>query len=201
MRKSKVMNDRSKTVLVVSRMFLAAVWISSLASIPNFRAYQDQMSSGVAIKDIVAPYASVSVFVTITSIGAWAYTSVWLRQAVDKANLNVPGTVRLSRGWAMWGWIVPIVSLWFPRMIVNDLLKSTAVADTESEINVNTWWMTWIMYSLLNSASAVYAFTDMYSSKSPINPIHPEMEIAGACLLTASYFVWTKIVTKLANTY
>lgn len=193
------MKNRTATVLASSRIFLFAVWLTALASVPGYRSFQDQLESGIDPKKIVTIYGSVSVIVTVASIGAWIYTSRWLRDAVDVANLNVPGTVRLHRGWAMWGWVAPIVSLWFPRMIVKDVLKSKQVTDVNDGINLNTWWMTWLMYSLLNSSQLSTQFLDSYFNKPPSNPIHPEIEIAGACLLTASYLVWQKIVVAIGG--
>lgn len=193
------MKNRTATVLASSRIFLFAVWLTALASVPGFRSYQDQLDSGVDPAKIATVYGSISVIVTVSSIGAWIYTSRWLREAVDTANLNVPGTVRLHRGWALWGWVVPIVSLWFPRMIVKDVLKSKQVTDVSDGINLNTWWMTWLMYSLLNSSQMSAQLLDSYLNKTPTNPIHPEMEIAGACLFTASYLVWQKIVVIIGG--
>lgn len=193
------MQSRTATVIASSRIFLFAVWATALASVPGFRSYQDQLDSGIEPNKIVTIYGSISIIVTVASVGAWIYTSRWLRDAVDTANLNVPKTVRLHRGWAMWGWVVPVVSLWFPRMIVKDLLASKRVADVNDGININTWWMTWLMYSLLNSSQLSSQFLDSYFNKPPSNPIHPEIEIAGACLMTASYLVWQKIVVAIGG--
>lgn len=193
------MQSRTATVIASSRIFLFAVWVTALASVPSFRSYQDQLDGGIEPNKIVTIYGSISIIVTVASIGAWIYTSRWLLLAVDSANLNVPKTIRLGRGWAVWGWVAPIVSLWFPRMIVKDLLISKRVSDVNDGINVNTWWMTWLMYSLLNSSQLSSQFLEAYLNKAPSNPIHPEVEIAGACLLTASYLVWQKIVAVIGG--
>lgn len=186
-------------VMTSSRIYLFAVWATAIASVPSFRSYQEQLDNGTDVKQIVTLYGSVKIMIFISSLGAWIYTSAWLKSAVDAANLQNPGSVRLKRAWAMWGWIVPIISYWFPRMIVKDLLATKPADQIDKSINLNTWWLTWVMFALLQASSDATQIVNDYLGNKPINPIHPETEIAGACLLTASYFVWQKIVAAIGE--
>jgi hypothetical protein len=53
---------------------------------------------------------------------------------------NVPASDRrYSRGWAVWGWFVPIVVLWRPKQIANDMLRSR-VGRFVSPRFVTVWW-------------------------------------------------------------
>lgn len=193
------MKNRMALVMASSRIYLFAAWAVAIASVPSFRSYQDQLDAGTDPKQIVTVYSSIKIMIFISSLGAWIYTSAWLKAAVTDANAAQPGSVRLQRGWALWGWVVPIVSYWFPRMIIKDLLKTKPVEQVDKSINLNTWWLTWLMYALIQSSAEATQIINDYLGNKPVNPIHPEMEIAGACLLTASYFVWQKIVAAIGE--
>lgn len=173
-----------KSVLTASQMLLATVWLAALVSIPSAADYQRQLDAGNKAAEIRTMYDSVAFLVSIALIVAWAVTSPWLQ-----ARVTASSQVRLSPGWARWGWVVPIVSLWFPRQIVGDLLKDGSIPRQQ----LNTWWVTWVGFSLISNLQTAMAVT----STVPFNPIQPQYEIAAACLLTASYQVWRQVVLAI----
>ena len=67
------------TVLSSSRLLLAAVWVTALASIPSRSSYQEQLDSGVKPVDITTVYDSVSFMVSVASVVTWVVTGRWLR--------------------------------------------------------------------------------------------------------------------------
>lgn len=179
------MTQRAQSVVSTSRFLLAAIWFTALVSIPSRASYQEQLDSGAKPGEITTMFDTVSLFVSIAMVLAWLTTSRWLRELVEATPQPA-----LKPAWAMWGWIVPVVSLWFPRTIVSDLLSRK----TQSErIPVSTWWLTWLGFVFTSNFGIAIAM----SSTSTTNPIMPQFEIASACLLTASYQVWVRIVTAL----
>ena len=90
-----------------------------------------------------------------------------------------------------------MVSLWFPKLIIEDLLKFRNSAQGNELIGRETltWWLTWVGFALVNNVGIVSAF----SAPDGYIPIRPELEIAGACILTASYVVWVRIVKALSQ--
>ena len=190
---AKPMSGRQ--VIASSSSLLAAVWIVALASIPSAQSYRDQLASGTAADQIVTAYDAMTVIIPITMISSWVITSLWLKRLHIAATATNPTAMRLKRPWVFWSWIVPVVSLWFPKNIIEDLLKAEGSDESKSLIGRDTltWWLTWVGFALVNNIGIVSAFdaADGYV------PIRPELELAGACLLTGAYLVWIRIVKAL----
>ena len=190
---AKPMSGRQ--VIASSSSLLAAVWIVALASIPSAQSYRDQLASGTAADQIVTAYDAMTVIIPITMISSWVITSLWIKKLHITATATNPTAMRLKRPWVFWSWIVPVVSLWFPKNIIEDLLKAEGSDEAKSLIGKDTltWWLTWVGFALVNNIGIVSAFdaADGYV------PIRPELELAGACLLTGAYLVWIRIVKTL----
>jgi len=190
---AKPMSGRQ--VIASSSSLLAAVWIVALASIPSAQSYRGQLASGTAADQIVTAYDAMTVIIPITMISSWVITSLWLKKLHIAATATNPTAMRLKRPWVFWSWIVPVVSLWFPKNIIEDLLKAEGSDESKSLIGKDTltWWLTWVGFALVNNIGIVSAFdaADGYV------PIRPELELAGACLLTGAYLVWIRIVKAL----
>lgn len=191
-----------KQVTAVSACLLISVWIVAIASIPSASSYREQLDAGKAPKDIVTLTNSVSIITLIASIGAWLITSRWLAEKYDQQVAANPESIRLSRRWVTWSWIVPVVSLWFPKLIIDDMLKDKEKQNgqistgqkTKSIVNeTRTWWFCFVLYSLMSNLKTVWVLLPTTGEV----PIHPEFELASACILTASYTVWVRIVNRI----
>jgi Domain of unknown function (DUF4328) len=57
---------------------------------------------------------------------------------------------RRARGWAFWGWIVPIVNLWFPFQIMGDIWRAGLPAGQRGETAwlPVLWWTCWLLSEL-----------------------------------------------------
>jgi hypothetical protein len=192
---AKPMSGRQ--VIASSSSLLAAVWIVALASIPSAQSYRDQLASGTAADQIVTAFDAMTVIIPITMISSWVITSLWLKKLHLAATAINPTAMRLKRPWVFWSWIVPVVSLWFPKGIVEDLLKANGSDEAKSLIGKDTltWWLTWVGFALVNNVGIVSAF----DAPDGYVPIRPELELAGACLLTGAYLVWIRIVKGLGD--
>ena len=190
---AKPMSGRQ--VIASSSSLLAAVWIVALASIPSAQSYRDQLSSGTTADQIVTAYDAMTVIIPITMISSWVITSIWLKKLHIAATAINPTAIRLKRPWVFWSWIVPVVSLWFPKNLIEDLLKANGSDEAKSLIGKDTltWWLTWVGFALVNNIGIVSAF----DAPEGYVPIRPELELAGACLLTGAYLVWIRIVKTL----
>jgi hypothetical protein len=184
-----------RQVIAASSSLLAAVWVVALTSMPSAQSYRDQLASGTAADQIVTTYDAMAVLIPITMITSWIITSLWLKKLHIAATTTNPTAMRLKRPWVFWSWIVPVVSLWFPKMLIEDLLKSEGSEEAKSLIGKDTltWWLTWVGFALVNNVGIVGAF----DPPEGYVPIRPELELAGACLLTGAYLVWIRIVKTL----
>jgi hypothetical protein len=78
---------------------------------------------------------------------------VWLWRARGNAELFCSGQHRRGRGWVIGGWFCPVVFLWFPKQIVDDVI---AASDPRTPPRfpdlrriprhglVLAWWLTWV---------------------------------------------------------
>ncbi|MDR8407764.1 DUF4328 domain-containing protein [Nonomuraea sp. 3-1Str] len=64
--------------------------------------------------------AEVAVFV----LAAGAFL-VWLRRVRANAEALLPGPHRRARPWVIMGWFVPVVNLWFPKQVVEDVWNAS----------------------------------------------------------------------------
>jgi hypothetical protein len=88
---------------------------------------------------------------------------VWLFRVRHNAEVMCKAQHRRARGWIVAGWIVPIVNLWFPKQIVDDIwLASDPMTDAGRHTLeglprhglVTAWWLCWITSLLLDRAAA-----------------------------------------------
>lgn len=195
MSKSAAKPMSGRQVIASSASLLAAVWIVALASIPSAQSYRDQLAAGTAANQITTAYDAMTVIIPITMIGSWVITSRWLKGLHLNATSINPQAIRLKLPWVFWSWIVPVVSLWYPKNLIEDLLKANGSDEAKSLIGKDslTWWLTWVGFALVNNIGIVSAF----DAPEGYVPIRPELELAGACLLTGAYLVWIRIVKTL----
>lgn len=84
----------------------------------------------------------------------------WLWRARANAELLCHTAHRRSRGWVIGAWVCPVVNLWFPKQIVDDIWRasdphhpstaSTFHADGGPTSGlVHLWWWTWIMSNII----------------------------------------------------
>lgn len=186
----KSLQERGLAVLSTSRFLLVAVWGTALSSISSSQRFQEELDKGTDPANISTFYDMMSTFTSAAMIGTWVITGFWLKQATEQT-LAAGRQTRLSPRWAFWSWIVPVVSLWFPRRMIADVLPANAENFKPNELN--TWWLTFLGFLIINDYGLVLTLQSASE-----NPINPQYDIAGACMLTASYFVWKKIVALIS---
>lgn len=69
----------------------------------------------------------------------------WFQRVRANAQVFSPAGHRKSPGWAIGGWFVPVVNLWFPRRITLDIWDASSPWGTNrSHALVNAWWTLWL---------------------------------------------------------
>ncbi|MGW0819861.1 DUF4328 domain-containing protein [Streptomyces sp. NPDC002845] len=86
----------------------------------------------------------------VVQLAAWFATGVvflvWFHRVRVNAEVFNPFGHSKTRGWAVGGWFVPIVNLWFPRRIALDIWDASSPLDTRrSHGLVNAWWAMWLI--------------------------------------------------------
>ena len=188
-----------RRVLAASSSLLAAFWIVALASIPSAQSYRDQLAAGTPAEQIITAYDALAVIITITMLFAWITTGIWLRRLHISATAVNPTAMRLKKPWAFWSWITPVVSLWFPKLFVDDLLKANGSEEAKSFAGKDSliWWLTLGSSAFLLNLAVPNPFGLDGETPADFVPIRPDLHLAAAFLLTGSYLVWIRIVKTL----
>ncbi|MGW8851880.1 DUF4328 domain-containing protein [Streptomyces xiamenensis] len=79
---------------------------------------------------------------------------MWFYRVRVNAEVFDPYGQRMKRGWAVGGWLVPIVNFWFPKKIANDIWRASAPGGERQGTGVLTaWWVLWLITVFLDRAS------------------------------------------------
>jgi hypothetical protein len=84
--------------------------------------------------------------IDVTMFGLGILFVVWFRRARINAE-RFSYRQRRARGWTFWGWIVPIVNLWFPFQIMGDIWRA-GLPDQERGKTAwlpALWWTCWLL--------------------------------------------------------
>ncbi|MEE1758999.1 MULTISPECIES: DUF4328 domain-containing protein [unclassified Streptomyces] len=83
---------------------------------------------------------------TFTYLATAVVFLVWFHRVRVNAEVFDPFGHRKKRGWAIAGWFVPVVNLWFPRRIAVDCWEASGPwRKPRSHALVNTWWTLWLL--------------------------------------------------------
>jgi hypothetical protein len=139
-----------------------AVWVSAIGSallaVSDWRSYaifKDDPQSWDA-----PAFSVLQVVAIIASVPAAVMFVVWLRRVRSNAERFCKAPHRHSRGWVLGGWLVPVINLWYPKQIVDDIVaasnpRTSPLADELPRLRasvVQTWWITWIASTLISFA-------------------------------------------------
>ncbi len=90
--------------------------------------------------------------VQLTTLAAVIGAACWLQRARANADALSAAPHRLTAGWAVGGWFVPIGSLWLPYVVAIDVVRAGGTARPRTSV-VAWWWATWLGgYPLLGVA-------------------------------------------------
>lgn len=79
---------------------------------------------------------------------------VWLYQAQVNAELMCTAQHRRSRGWVIGAWFCPLVNLWFPAMIVEDVYRASMPSTRHDQVSfhgepgvplIRLWWSPFVL--------------------------------------------------------
>jgi hypothetical protein len=75
---------------------------------------------------------------------------IWFRRAKINAE-HFDSQRRYGRGWAFWGWIVPVVNFWIPFQIMDDLLRASRPSWSSARKTwlPMAWWISWTLFASL----------------------------------------------------
>lgn len=169
--------DRAKAVNVAFASWIAIVVLTGLYElaflIPAYSELAGQPDTEDASTERLVQLSGQSLAVggigLLVNLAAGITYLVWLYRARDNAERLSTWHHRRSRAWLFWGWIVPVVSFWFPYQIVADIrsasLRGSGDADARPSVNLLNWW--WGLYVLNTFGSVAILYfnnTSAYAS-------------------------------------
>jgi hypothetical protein len=133
----------------------------------------------------------------------WIVSSLWLSRARENAVLIAPDRVRRSAVWVWLGWLVPIVSWWFPKQIVDDSWRitssSAAVGARGRYRDTCLWWVLWIVYGLWGNLAVNPAIPGGIMGSDVDQGVVPALEIVVAILGCLAFAAWVPVVRGLSQ--
>ncbi|MFC8197313.1 protein kinase [Streptomyces sp. NPDC057298] len=86
----------------------------------------------------------LGVLVGIPVVIVWAF---WFQRTRTNAELFAPGRVRYAMGLAAGSWFIPVVNLYMPKQIGNDIwTATTGTPKGAGRWLLHTWWWVWIAF-------------------------------------------------------
>lgn len=142
--------------------------------------------------------ASIPLFGAL--VFAYVCTCLWLYRA--RAN-----TMALTRGaahhrreqtWVWLGWWMPIVSLWFPLQVVEDVRNASVRPERHFKGYLGTWWMAWLTLLISWRISDRMAISHHVLSDGEIT-FMALLSTLSAVAAAVGGFLWIRIVLEISR--
>lgn len=166
-------------------------WLVALAAPSAVRTYQDAIASRTPTAEISTTYDLLAIPLSLIGVAAFVLTVIWLARARRNADRIAADQQRRSPVWVWLGWVVPIVSLWFPKQVVDDVWRSTVREPDRPSTGL--WWGTWIAAQVL-SALAAQAFGFAGEPRTEFLEFLVFFEGLTALLTTVAALQWIRVV-------
>jgi Domain of unknown function (DUF4328) len=85
---------------------------------------------------------------------------VWFHRCYRNLETLAVGRLRFGPGWAIGGWFVPVLSMWRPKQIANDIWRGSdpsapreLVVSREDPVPgfLTLWWISWLLVNVMNT--------------------------------------------------
>ncbi|TDP42306.1 DUF4328 domain-containing protein [Nocardia ignorata] len=130
-------------VLVLESAVVVVRWLGYL-SVSGRYAGTVSSAEYNASRDVMMPLeVGLWLLSLLLMFVSWIVLVVWMLRARGNAQMVSPSPHHLSTPWAFWGWVVPVVSLWFPPLFLHDIAKASSPQQRGTPL-VPLWWITWI---------------------------------------------------------
>jgi hypothetical protein len=134
---------------VVTATTWATAW-SDWYSFQTLKKYGDDPDR-LAEADLIS--GSLGIVAALALLAAAVVFIVWLWRVRWNAEMFCRGEHRFTRGWVLGCWLVPVVNLWYPKQVVDDVVAASdprtdplipLLKDVPGTHLVWAWWLTWV---------------------------------------------------------
>lgn len=196
--------------LVLGALVVLGDVLAAVTSFSAVDAYEAAAARGEDPALVLTAYDAFGLL-GILILPAWILASMWLSRARSNAALLEPTAVRRSPAWAWLGWWVPVVSLWFPKQIVDDSWRITSRAcpgggSPRSRYRpTGLWWGLWLVYVLLGNGAGQLQVNALFRPETTSGQLDtqqgvvPVLQVVIAVAGVAAYAAWFPIVRGLSR--
>ena len=182
---------------------LGAFWtllhsVYALSSFQAVDAYRRAASTGVDPQRVMSVHAVLGLS-DLVAVPVLILLGLWTLRVRSNAVMVERDAVRRGAPWAWLAWILPVVSLWFPRQILLDAWGASAkVWDgaTRRQLNrgtLNLWWGLWLGFAGLLDASG---FADQMRTGFWLTVV-PWLHVLTLVVMIAALVAWGRVVIGL----
>jgi hypothetical protein len=190
-------------LLVLGGVLVAGLVLRAATATSAVHAYDAAWARGVDPTTVSTAHDVLGVVFAVI-VPMWIVGALWISRAHANATALAPAHLRRSRVWCWLAWIVPVVSWWFPKQLVDDTWRITAhqLPPTSRGRYRGTgwWWGLWVAFSvLLGSDDRQGVFFTAGSVPDRHLGVHPGLDLVVAVLGLAAYALWVPVVLGLSR--
>jgi uncharacterized protein DUF4328 len=135
---------------VVTATTWATAW-SDWYSFQTLKKYGDDPDQ-LAEADLIS--GSLGIVAALALLAAAVVFIVWLWRVRWNAEMFCRGEHRFTRGWVLGSWICPVVNLWYPKQVVDDIVAASDPRTPPQTLSLKSipgtrlvwaWWLTWVV--------------------------------------------------------
>ncbi|MFI6427001.1 DUF4328 domain-containing protein [Promicromonospora sp. NPDC050880] len=194
---------RSAAGLGVAAIVLACAWtvvqVLRLAFAPQaaeaLRAASDAGQGALA--SAFTGYDAIGLLYVPLQLAAFVVTCLWLYASRTTAEAADPSFVHArGRVWVWLGWVVPVVSFWFPYQVVRDTRRATA---TRILGGVGGWWAAWLVFlTVSNAVGRMNLRTTPEAAAIAADGLVP-LEVVATVAMIVALVLWIRIVRDITR--
>ena len=181
---------RVPAIRVSSVLLAIASWAASASYIYLAAVPEEEMGFVAAIFSVVG-----LIFYLVMAVTAGLIAWRWLRTAYIAAARIQPGGIGYRQGWTFWGWLTPVVSLWFPKKIIEACFGIfLQFSKKQGGMDTGFWWGTWI-------GANIVSWVSFRLSAVGEEGVATVFDVISSVLLTLSLPGWLKVVEQLSKAH
>ncbi|MBQ0847254.1 DUF4328 domain-containing protein [Streptomyces sp. BH-SS-21] len=135
----------------------------------------------------------------LVGVGLLLVWPLWFQRMRNNADAFAPVRLRFAPGMAAGAWFIPLVNLFMPKQMTNDIWTATAgQARGATRWLMHTWWWCWVAYMLaeVNAAFSTWYSNDTVSGAQE-DIITAEMSIVVGLVSTVLAFFFVRRLTAM----
>lgn len=143
-------------IIAVAVVWTVIQWflvIMAWSAVQTYRSYQYSFTERSVVADSLTGYNFVGSLDAVVSIAAFSLTGIWLARARRNADRTALAVQRRDKMWVWVGWVFPVLSLWYPKRVVDEVWRGTV--RNHSQPNTGWWWGTWVATQLLGGIAGL----------------------------------------------